>query len=132
MRTPHSVKEALQIDRENGNDHWEKAINEEMTKVKVAWKTHEDHAPEEAREGKVTSLMGCQEIGCHLVFDVKMDFARKARFVAEGCKAEAPLQMICSSVAQKDSVHIAFLLSALNDIPLLSCDVMNAHLNTPC
>jgi hypothetical protein len=67
-----------------------------------------------------------------LVFDVKMDFTRKARFVAEGYRAEAPASMIYSSVAQKDSVRIAFLLSALNDIPLLSCDVMNAYLNAPC
>jgi len=57
MRTPHSVKEALQIDRENGNCHWEKAINKEMAKAKVAWKMHEDHTPEEAREGKATLLI---------------------------------------------------------------------------
>ena len=132
IRLPHSIDEALAIDKENGNDFWEKAINKEMKRVKISWKIHEEHAPEQVRDGKAETLIGFQEIGCHLVFDVKMDFTRKARFVAEGYRAEAPASMIYSSVAQKDSVRIAFLLAALNDVPLLSCDVMNAYLNAPC
>ena len=35
---------------------------------------------EEAKSGK--ALPGYQEIKCHLVFDIKMNFTRKARFVA--------------------------------------------------
>jgi hypothetical protein len=26
-------------------------------------------------------MIGFQEIGCHIVFDIKMDFTRKARFM---------------------------------------------------
>jgi hypothetical protein len=29
-------------------------------------------------------MIGFQEIGCHIVFDIKMDFTRKARFCAGG------------------------------------------------
>ncbi len=36
---PKTVKEALAIDEETGNDFWRKALGKEMTKVKVAWKS---------------------------------------------------------------------------------------------
>jgi hypothetical protein len=74
IRLPHSVEEALNIDRITGTDFWRKAINKEMSKVKIAWKLHEGHTPEQVRQGLAEDLIGFQEIGCHLVFDVKMDF----------------------------------------------------------
>ena len=36
-------------------------------------------------EGKC-DLVGYQDITCHIIFDVKMDFTRKERFVAWGYK----------------------------------------------
>ena len=36
IRVPHSVQEAREIDRENGDDRWEKSIQKEMNKVAVA------------------------------------------------------------------------------------------------
>ncbi len=47
IRLPHSVEEALRIDEETGTDFWQRAINKEISKVKVAWKVHEGHTPEE-------------------------------------------------------------------------------------
>ncbi len=38
---------------------------------------------------QVAELRGFQEIECHIIFDVKMDFTRKARFVAGGHMTEA-------------------------------------------
>jgi hypothetical protein len=35
-KLPHSVEEALEIDRQMGTDHWQRALNKEMSKVKVA------------------------------------------------------------------------------------------------
>jgi hypothetical protein len=83
-KLPHTVEEALQIDRETGTDHWRRAIDKEMQRVKVAWQAREDLVPEDVWAGKAKGMIGFQEIGCHLVFDVKMDFTRKARFVAGG------------------------------------------------
>ncbi len=62
-KLPHSVEEALEIDRQMGTDHWWRALNKEMAK--------ED-------------MIGFQEIGCHIVFNIKMDFTRKVRFCAGG------------------------------------------------
>ena len=89
-QAPHLVKEALEIDQATGTDFWRKALNKEMSKVKVAWEVREGITPEDVQSGKVLALIGYQEIGCHVVFDVKMDFSRKARFVAGGHTTEAP------------------------------------------
>jgi hypothetical protein len=40
-KLPHSVEEALEIDRQTGTDHWQRALNKEMSKVKVAWNAHD-------------------------------------------------------------------------------------------
>ncbi len=67
-----------------------------------------------------------------MIFDVKMDFTRKARFVARGDLATAPPSVTYSSVVSRDSVRLAFLIAGLNDLDLLACDVSNAYLNAPC
>ena len=44
----------------------------------------------------------------------------------------APGSLTYSSVVSRDSVRLAFLLAALNGIDILSCDLQNVYLNTPC
>ena len=48
-------------------------MNKEMSKVNIAWEARECITPDDVRSGKVPDLIGFQEIGCHVVFDVKMD-----------------------------------------------------------
>ena len=126
------MEEALRLDEANGNHFWEDAVKKEMGKVKVAYRTHEAHTPEEVRKRLAPELTGYKEITCHLIFDVKMDFTRKARFVANGAKTEAPASITYSSVVSRDSVKLAFLIAALNDLDILACDIGNAYLNAPC
>jgi hypothetical protein len=76
--------------------------------------------------------VGYQEIDCHIIFDIKMDLTRKARFVAGGHTTETPMSITYSSVVSRDSVRIAFLIAALNDLDIMACDVSNAYLNAPC
>ena len=67
------MKEALEIDKESRNDLWKKAIEKEMTNIKSAFCTSNDNE-------KVP--ISYQFIKCYMIFDVKIDFTRKARFVA--------------------------------------------------
>jgi len=67
-----------------------------------------------------------------MVFDVKMDFAQKARFVAGGHTTKTPSSMTYSSVVSRDSVRILLTIAALNDLDVYACDVNNAYLNAPC
>lgn len=131
VRLPHSVQEALEIDKETGTDFWWKAIQKEMGKVMIACEFDESLTPEQLRADK-TAYVGFQEIKCHIIFDVKMDLTRKARFVAGGHMTEAPPSITYSSVVSRDSVRLAFLTAALNDLDIVACDVGNAYLNAPC
>ena len=76
-------------------------------------------------------MHGYQEIKCHFIFDVKMDFTRKARFVANGIKTEAPVALTYSSVVSRDSVQLAFLIAELNCLGVLTCGIDNAYCNAP-
>lgn len=117
---PRSVQEALNIDKETGTTYWRDAIQKEMTNNRVAFQFLGDHE---------TVPIGYKWIRCHMIFDVKMDFTRKARFVAGGHMNDPPPAITYSTVVSRDSVRIAFLLAALNDVNLLATDIGNAYLN---
>jgi hypothetical protein len=55
----------------------------------------------------------------------------KARFVAGGHQTDPLKESVYSSVVSRDSVHLAFLIAALNDLEILSADIQNAYLNAP-
>jgi hypothetical protein len=61
-----------------------------------------------------------------------VELTRKAQFVAGGHMTKTPASLTYSSVVSRDSVRIVFLLAALNDLEILSCDISNAYLNAPC
>ena len=102
--------------------------NSEIQKVMVAFEFDKGLTPEQVRQDK-TPYVAFQEITCHMIFDVKMDLTRKARFVAGGHWTEPPASITYSSVVSHDSVRLAFLIAALNNIEIIACDVGNAHLN---
>jgi hypothetical protein len=110
----------LEIDKETNTDLWERAILKEMKHVRPAFRVLE--------EGEAIPV-GSTWIPCHMIFDVKINFTHKARFVAGGHKTEPPKSITYSSVASRDSIRIAFLLSALNDVNILAADIGNAYLN---
>jgi len=132
IELPHSVKEALELDKKNGNTFWRDALMKEMKNVRVAFYAHEGHTADQVRRGEAKTLIGFNEIKCHIIFDVKMDFTRKARFVAGGHLTDAPACMTYSSVVSRDSVRLAFMIAALNDLKVSATDVGNAYLNAEC
>ena len=79
IEIPKTVERALEIDKETGTDFWAKALRLEMLKIFPAVKILDEGAQHP---------VGHQMIPCHIVFDVKMDFTRKARFVAGGHKTQ--------------------------------------------
>jgi len=120
IRVPCTIDKALKLDEENGNDLWRKAIQREMEKVRVAFQLLERGA---------APPPGHQFIKLHMIFDIKMDFTRKARLVAGGHMTETPTASTYSSVVMRDSVRIIFLIAALNDLDILMSNVGNAYLN---
>jgi len=59
-----------------------------------------------------------------------MDFTLKARFVAGGHVTDPPSSITFASVVSSDSVRLAFLIAALNDLDILGADIGNAYLNS--
>ena len=105
IQLPKTAAEALQIDKEMDTDFWWKAIEKELRKVKIALEVRDDLDLNEVCKGK--QFVGFTEIACHMVFDVKMDFTRKARFVPGSHLTDDPTTMTYSSVVSRDSVRIS-------------------------
>ena len=104
IQLPKPVAEVLAIDDQTGTDFWRKALGKEMNKVKVAWAVADGMSSEQARTGKEPSMIGYQEIQCHMKLNEKMDFTCKARFVAGGHTTDTPGLITYSSVVLRDSV----------------------------
>ncbi|MEL6803326.1 MAG: hypothetical protein AAFO91_05990, partial [Bacteroidota bacterium] len=67
LEFPHSVQQALQIDKKTQSDHWKTAIEKEMGNMRKAevfeqWSGSVD----DAQSGK--GLVGYQQIECHMIF----------------------------------------------------------------
>ena len=78
-------------------------------------------------------LVGYQEIRCHMIFDIKMaGLVCKARLVGGSLTTDTPSSIIYSSFVSHDSIQIAFLIAALNDLDIMAADIENAYLNAPC
>ena len=124
FEVPKTVKRALEIDKENGNNFWRDAIAKEMQAVRVAFKI---------LDGDQSAPPTYQYMECHMIFDIKLDgFKRKARLVAGGHMTETPAVMTYASVVSRETVRIALTLAALNDLEVKASDVQNAYLTAPC
>jgi len=121
LQLPKSIEEAYEIDKETGTDYWPSAILKEMKNNSVAFQLVEEQ----------DIPIGYQWIPCHMVFDIKLDLTRKARFVAGGHWTDPDPNLSYSTVVTRESVRIAFLIAALNEIEIKSIDIGNAYLNAP-
>ncbi len=74
-----------------------------------------------------------QQMQCHMANEVKMEnFQRKARLVAGGHMTEVTsATMTYASVVSRESVRIALMLAALNDLEVKTADIENAYLTAP-
>ncbi len=123
IELPKTIKEALECDKKNDNTFWADAIAKEMKDVCVAFKILLDEQ---------SVPIGYQKIPCHMIFDIKMEYFRcKARLVAGGHMTKAPATITYASVVSRETVRIAHLMAALNDLHVKVGDVLNAYITAP-
>eukprot|EP00957_Ditylum_brightwellii_P000108 7827-Ditylum_brightwellii.AAC.1 len=79
---PMSLLHAFEIDAANGNTFWKGVIMKEMTNIGIAF---------EILENDMTTPTGWNMVTGHIIFDVKMDFMRRARWVLDGYKTPDPV-----------------------------------------
>ena len=123
IEVPRTIKEDLELDKKNVNTLWADAIAKEMKDVCVAFKILPDGQ---------SAPIGHQKIPCHMIFDVKMeDFRQKAQLVAGGYKTKAPATITYASDVYCETVCIALLMAALNDLKVKVGDVLNTYITAP-
>ena len=93
-----------------------------MTNVGVAF---------EVLEAGEKAPVGWKKATGHLVWDVKMDFTRKARWVLDGHKTTDPIGSTYAGVVSHESVRIAFTYAALNGLEVCAADIRNVYLQAP-
>ena len=122
IEVPRDLAHAEQLDTENGNQLWQDTHNNEMFNVSVAF---------EILENGKSAPVGLTKTSGHLIWDLKMDFTRKARWVKDRHCTPDPKQSNYTGVVVRDSIWIALTCAALNELAVTASDVYNAYLQTP-
>ena len=122
VRIPTSIKHAIQLDCENNNTLWRDSIDLEMKTILPAFDilTYGSSPPP-----------GYTRSSGHIIFDVKMDFTRKSRWVKDGHLTADPLESNFAGVVSRESVRIAFTYAALNELKVYAADIKSAYLQAP-
>ena len=118
---PRNVKEALEVDKKNGNNLWREAIVKEISAL---W------------DMKVFKLLGkgqkqkndTQFAPLRLLFDVKQDGRRKARLVIGGHVVDPTGYDTYASNMKTISARLLMLIASTNKYQVLSGNIGNAYL----
>ena len=119
FQVPRDYNDAMGLDKENGNTHWQDAMDLELTKIHE-YKVFRD-------TGKATPD-GFQKIRVHFVYAVKHDGRFKATLVADGHLTKEPVESIYSGGVSLRSLRVVVFLSQLNNLEIWGADVGNAYL----
>ena len=122
IKIPTSRMDTERVDSKNGNHFWRDAIQLEMQNNGIAF---------QILAIGMKAPPGWKKVTGHLVFYVKMDFTRKARWVLDGHKTPDPIGSTYDGVVSRESIRIAFTYAALNNLDVCASDVRNAYLQAP-
>ena len=126
-QVPKDYNDAMRLDKENGNTHWQDAMDLELTQIHE-YKVFKDTGKAKFHNGKVVTPDGFQKIRVHFVYAVKHDGRFKARLVADGHLTKEPVESIYSGVVSLRSLRMVVFLSQLNNLEIWGADVGNAYL----
>ena len=122
IEVPTDWEDAKRLDAWNKDRRWEDSIDKEMNTIKVAFQFLK-------KDRKATP--GYEKSSGHLVFDVKMDFTRKARWVKDGYRHDSPVESTFAGVVSRETVRICLTYASLNDLNVMCCDIKSAYLQAP-
>ena len=120
IEIPTSIAHAKLVDSRNGNKLWADALALEMETIQVAFDFRGNSPPP----------AGYSPSSGHVIFDVKMDLTRKARWVKDGHRTRDPDGNF-AGVFSRDSVCILLTYAALNDLDVWAADIKSAYLQAP-
>ena len=120
IEVPKDYEDAVRIDKANKNTCWQDAIKKEMNTILVAF----NFQPKGSKEPEAPWTLS----GGHMVFDVKMDFTRKARWVKNGYLHDPPKESTFAGVVSRETVRLCLTYAALCDLNVMCCDFQSAYL----
>jgi hypothetical protein len=121
VQIPASIKHALTLDKLNGNNLWEEAIQKEMSQLEE-YNTFREPNEED-------DLSKYQRIPYHMVFDCKFDGRRKGRLVAGGNHTIVTSEEVYSGVVGIETVRTILALTAMDsELKVIAADIGNAFL----
>ena len=122
IEVPKSVKHAQEIDKKNNNSLWMNALKLEMDTILVAFKF---------KPKGCSAPPGYTRSSGHIIWDVKMDFTRKARWVKNGHLTRDPETSNFAGVVSRESIRILLTYAALNGLNAWAADIKSAYLQAP-
>ena len=117
FQVPKDYNDAIRLDKENSNTHWQDAMDLELTQIHE-YKVFKDTGKAQFHNGKAATPDGFQKIRVHFVYAVKHDGRFKARLVADGHLTKEPVESIYSGVVSLRSLRMVVFLSQLNDLEI--------------
>ena len=127
VRVPKNVKEALEMDRKNGNDLWKEAITREISAL-MGHRTFR-YLKDSAR---ILKGKGYSFAPLRMIFDVKQGGRRKARLVIGGHVLDSTDMDTYASVMKAISQRLLMIIVLLNGHKVLTGDIKNAYLYANC
>ena len=120
---PNTGREAHGLYKKIGNDFRKKSIVKYMKNISIAF---------DILEGDKQHLPMHNYMPYNMVFDVKMDFTIKSRFVDTGCHALKSDESCYAGVVSHEGTHIAFTYDSLNMIDIMVDDIKNDYPTATC
>ena len=122
VQVPFGVRQAIWLDRENGNTRWADALKKEIQQLLdyLTFRILDKGEPPPA---------GYKKLPHHIVFEVKFDLRHKARLVAGGNWSDVPKEDCYSGVAGIEAIRLGFFMGELFGLTCVAGDVGNAYLN---
>jgi hypothetical protein len=122
IEVPRDYWHAMKIDEETGTTYWRDALDKEIYNVGGAIVILD--------EGEGPPPTWTKTSG-HIIWDVKMDYTRKARWVKHGHKTPDPETCSYAGVVSRESVRIALTYAAMHGLDVFAGDIRNAYLQAP-
>ena len=122
IEIPTRADHGHQLDQENRDSLWRNVIKLEMYNNGVGFQILEENK---------RAPPGWSNVTGHLIFDVKMGFTTKARFILDGHKTPDPIGSTYAGVVLRESMRIAFIYAALNGLDVFAGDIRNAYRQVP-
>ncbi|MEM7375851.1 MAG: reverse transcriptase domain-containing protein, partial [Bacteroidota bacterium] len=122
IRIPKSIKEAMMLDKLNGNTKWADSIEVELRAL------YEEHKCFKTVKNKSELPKEYKYVPLLWVFAVKFDLRHRARCVAGGHVTEDLEFDIYSGVVDFETIRIALVAAILTQLEILAADISSAYI----